>query len=778
MSRLLKPCAVAAFLAVAAACGGGGDDTPPLPPPAQPVSLAVAGLPTASMLPGQSAQLNATMTYSDGSSTDVTGGATWNSTDDKVLTVSAAGVILALGPGQAEVVAVAHGLTARGAVIVTLPASRLELLAGNFAEARFNRPTGVAIDSSGTVYVAEQINNTIRKINAAGEVSTLAGTAGTFGSADATGAEARFSSPYEIVTDSVGNVYVADTGNHTVRRITPAGVVSTIAGKAGFDGSADGAGAEARFYNPRGVATDGVGGVYVADSYNHTIRRISPEGVVSTVAGKAGSAGTADGIGSEARFSNPGGIATDSLGNVYVADTNNHTVRRITPAGLVSTLAGAAGLSGSTDGAGSEARFTSPSGIATDSAGNVYVTEQPSHTVRRITPQGEVSTLAGAAGQSGSTDGTGTQARFNLPYGIAADGLGNLVVADVFNHTIRKISPAGIVSTLAGAAPLSGSQDGAGAQARFQDPEGVATDSMGNVYVADSYNATIRKITPAGLVTTLAGQAGAIGSADGIGAAARFDRPIGIATDSVGNVYVADSSNHAIRKITPAGFVSTLVGGIGADMPLDSPTGIAIDNADNIYVADSSRNRIYKVSQAGAVSIFAGTGEIGARDGEGAVASFGFCSITYIDVGLPPYHLRTCAPAGLATDEAGNVYVADVHNHAIRRITPAGVVSTLAGSPAARGSSDGTGGAAQFNYPSAVATDRSGNIYVADTLNHTVRRVTLAGAVTTIVGVAGSDGFTEGALPGGLIEPRGVAISGTSLFITMDHGVADVTNVP
>jgi len=195
-------------------------------------------------------------------------------------------------------------------------------------------------------------------------------------------------------------------------------------------------------------------------------------------------------------------------------------------------------------------------------------------------------------------------------------------------------------------------------------------------------------------------------------------------------------------------------------------------------VADSWRNRIYKVSQAGAVSIFAGTGEIGSRDGEGAEASFGFCSITYIDVGLPPYHLRTCAPAGLATDEAGNVYVADVHNHAIRRITPAGVVSTLAGSPTVTGSSDGKGKAAQFNYPSAVATDRSGNVYVADSSNYTIRRVTPAGVVTTIVGVAGRIGFKEGELPGALDVPRGVAISGTSLYVTMDHGVAVVTNVP
>ena len=295
-------------------------------------------------------------------------------------------------------------------------------------------------------------NNTIRKITPAGVVSTLAGLAGSSGSADGTGSAARFCYPYGVAVDGSGNVYVADTDNYTIRKITPAGVVSTLAGLAGSSGSADGTGSAARFDYPYGVAVDGSGNVYVADSGNNTIRKITPAGVVSTLAGMAGSSGSADGTGSAARFNYPTGVAVDGSGNVYVADTGNNTIRKITPAGVVSTLAGTAGSSGSADGTGSAARFYYPYGVAVDGSGNVYVADNDNYTIRKITPAGVVSTLAGLAGSSGSADGTGSAARFYYPYGVAVDGSGNVYVADTDNDTIRKITPAGVVSTLAGLA--------------------------------------------------------------------------------------------------------------------------------------------------------------------------------------------------------------------------------------------------------------------------------------------------------------------------------------
>ena len=239
-----------------------------------------------------------------------------------------------------------------------------------------------------------------------------------------------------------------------------------LAGSVGGRGWFDGTGIEARFYRPMGVAVDGSGNVYVADLYNHTIRKISPSGVVTTLAGLAGSNGSADGTGSGARFYYPRGVAVDGSGNVYVADYANHTIRKVTSSGVVTTLAGLAGSFGSADGTGSEARFYTPSGVAVDGSGNVFVGDYANHTIRKVTSSGVVTTLAGLVGSVGSADGTGDAARFFYPMGVAVDGSGNVYVADEFHHTIRKVTSSGAVMTLAGLAGSSGSADGTGSGAR------------------------------------------------------------------------------------------------------------------------------------------------------------------------------------------------------------------------------------------------------------------------------------------------------------------------
>jgi hypothetical protein len=459
----------------------------------------------------------------------------------------------------------------------------------------------VAVDAAGNVYVADTNNNTIRKITPAGVVTTLAGLAGSSGSDDGTGSDARFDGPFGVAVDGADNVYVADTFNDTIRKITPAGVVTTLAGLAGSSGSDDGTGSDARFDFPNGVAVDSAGNVYVADTSNNTIRKITAAGVVTTLAGLAGSNGSDDGTGSDARFVLPFAVAVDSAGNVYVADTYNYTIRKITPVGVVTTLAGLVSSIGSADGTGSDARFNSPSGPAVDGAGNVYVADTYNHTIRKITPAGVVTTLAGQALSSGSADGTGGDARFDFPLGLAVDGAGNVYVADTNNNTIRKITPAGVVTTLAGLAGSTGGANGTGSAARFNDPSGVAVDGAGNVYVADTGNNTIRKITAARVVTTLAGLAGSTGGANGTGSAARFNSPSGVAVDSAGNVYVVDTGNNTIRKITAAGVVTTLAGLAGSSgsadgtrsaARFDSPSGVAVDGAGNVYVADSLNNTI------------------------------------------------------------------------------------------------------------------------------------------------------------------------------------------
>jgi len=774
-SRLLELCAAVACMAVLVACGGGGGSevTPPPPPPPQPISISIAGMPSASMLPGQSAQLTATMTYSDSSVKNVTTTAAWSTTNANVLSVSSSGAIVAIAPGQADVVASSQGLSGRGTVRIALPAPRLTLFAGNLggpgsadgtgADARFNWPNDVATDRAGNVYVADTNNHTIRKITPAGMVSTLTDTTGT----PIPGGDG-------LTTDSAGNIYA--TLDHSILKISVEGRVSTLAGEAGQSGSIDGVGADARFNSPDGLATDSVGNIYAADRANYRIRKITPAGLVSTLAG--GAYGFVDGAGASAKFNSPYGVATDTSGNVYVADLGNHAIRKITPAGVVSTLAG--GAYGYVDGTGPDARFVGPIDVATDSAGNVFVAD--GNAIRRVTPAGVVSTLAGDWGNSGSADGTGADARFYSPVGVATDSAGNAYVADRYNNTIRKISAAGVVSTLAGSASVVGSTDGVGADARFggchpdlmnppsqicAGPAGVATDGAGNVYVADVWNNTIRKISSAGVVSTLAGSAGASGYVDGTGAEARFVQPLGAATDTAGNVYVADGNR--IRKITPASVVSTLAGtsgqsgstdGIGAQARFYGPQGIATDSAGNVYVADTYNYTIRKITPAGVVNTLAGAAGVnGSADGTGADARFAF-------------------PIGVTTDNAGNVYVADTSNHTIRKITPAGVVSTLAGTAGQSGSDNGIGAGVRFYLPTGLATDGAGNLYVADQGNHTIRKITPAGVVSTVVGVAGRIGFAQGALPGGLTAPYGVAISSSALYITTSNGVAIVTNVP
>ncbi len=273
---------------------------------------------------------------------------------------------------------------------------------------------------------------------------------------------------------------------------------------------------------------------------------------VTTLAGMAGTSGAINGTGTDASFSSPLGVATDAAGNVYVADFGNHLIRKITPAGVVTTLAGMAGTSGAVNGTGTGASFNGPYGVATDAAGNMYVADFGNHLIRKITPAGVVTTLAGMAGTSGAVNGTGTGASFNGPYGVATDAAGNVYVADFGNHLIRKITPAGDVTTLAGMAGTVGAVNGTGTAASFTNPFGVTTDDAGNVYVADRSNALIRKITPTGDVTTLAGMAGTVGAVNANGTAASFNLPYGVATDAARNVYVTDLGNHLIRKITPA----------------------------------------------------------------------------------------------------------------------------------------------------------------------------------------------------------------------------------
>jgi uncharacterized protein YjiK len=604
--------------------------------------------------------------------------------------------------------------------------------------ARFSGPIGVAADGAGNVYVADTGNNEIRKITSAGVVTTLAGLSGSTGSADGTGSAAQFNHPSTVAVDTTGNVYVADTENHTIRKITPAGVVSTLAGLAGIPGTNDGTGDLARFDYPFGVAVDNAGNVYVGDSGNETIRMITPSGGVSTLAGLAGSSGTNNGTGSAARFDDPAGVAVDSTGNVYVADEYNDTIREIAPGGIVTTLAGYPEGYGTSDGTNSGALFSEPEGVAVDSAGNLFVADTFDDKIRKITPQGTnwvVTTLAGVADETGSANGTGSTAQFDYPSGVAVNSSDIVLVADLDNNEIREVTQAGVVTTLAGMTNSPSSADGTGGAAGFYSPEGLAVDTAGNVYVADEFADTIRKITPAAVVTTFAGVPDASGTNDGTGNAARFDDPSGVALDTAGNIYVADTVNQTIRKITSSAVVSTLAGyggvsgtndGTNSAARFNYPSDVEVDTEGNVYVADTGNATIRKVTSAGVVSTLAGlAGTSGTNDGLGSAARFD-------------------DPSGVTVDSAGNIYVADSGNETIRMVTSGGQVSTLAGLGGHSGTNDGTGSAARFNYPKGVTLDAAGNLLIADSANATLRKLTPAGVVTTLAGLPQHDGSANG----------------------------------
>lgn len=320
-----------------------------------------------------------------------------------------------------------------------------------------------------------------------GVVTTIAGSG--YGFADGPVLSAKFNMPEGVAIDSFGTIYVADTENRSIRKIA-AGTVLTLAGTPCEDvcsGFADGPAADAHFYFPPGIAVDAAGTVYVADSRNDRIRKITTGGFVSTFAGS--SHGFADGADTAAQFKNPYGIAVDSAGTLYVADSGNSRIRKITPDGQVSTLAGS-DTAGNADGTGVDAQFTYPRGIAVDSAGTVYVADASNHRIRKVMSTGEVTTLAGSS--QGFSDGDGAAAQFNSPYGIAVDAWGTIYVADAGNNRIRKITPEGVVSTLAGS--TYGLVDGTGTAAKFYNPSGIAVDASGTLYVADTYNDRIRKI--------------------------------------------------------------------------------------------------------------------------------------------------------------------------------------------------------------------------------------------------------------------------------------------
>jgi sugar lactone lactonase YvrE/lysophospholipase L1-like esterase len=553
-------------------------------------------------------------------------------------------------------------------------------------------------------------------------------------------------------------------------------VVSTFAGIPAT-GTADGVGRAASFRNPQGIATAPDGAVILAERGNGLIRRIAPDGTVTTLAGipRVTTGTNVDGHASIATFNVLFGAAVHPTGHIYVVDVGNHNIRRLSPSGIVSTVAGGGANRGFVDGPGETAGFSAPSDLAVDQDGVLWVADTNHHAIRRIRADGVVSTLiGGGSGSAGFVDGAASMARLRFPSAIAVAPDGTLVFTETGNHAVRRVALDGTVTTIAGSGS-AGFADGAGPAASFNSPSGVAVDASGVIWVADTNNHVIRRVTPDGEVTTVAGQAGVPGNVDGTGSGARLSSPTSIDVLPDGTLAFSDRGNVIIRRLTTAGTVSFLAGadGVGAnDGPravgrLASPVATAPDG-DAWIVADVVNNLIRRVSADGLMTTVAGVAGVrGVTDGAVDVATFG-------------------RPNGVAVLSAGTMLVSDVLNSSIRKITN-GVVSTIAGGTT--GLADGTGSAAQFRTPGQMVALPDDTVLVADESNRAIRRVTPSGVVTTVavlpafvsgVTVAGSSGIVAAA-GGALYRVAGDGsstlfvpqIGGTTLLYLSYHEPSD-----
>jgi sugar lactone lactonase YvrE len=606
--------------------------------------------------------------------------------------------------------------------IVTVPVPSISLLAGALGGAgnadgtpgRFNGPKSLAVDANGTLFATEATSCGIRKV-AGSAVSLFVGAA----SCGQTSSPTALSAGANIAIDPVGNIYVS-AQNAPTSRISPDGTIKAIGAPAGGP-----------------ITVDANGTVYTSSTFETSaIFRMGTDGNFANFAGGGFPAapGFVDGVGVNARFNfltDTAGLATGSDGTIYVADIGNHAIRKISPSGVVTTLAGSPANRGAADGVGASAQFSEPSALAADGNGSVYVIDQAKTTVRKISPDGTVTTLAGVAGAVGAINGQGAAARFGSLSAIAVDKSGNVFVTDSINATIRQIKQDGVVTTVAGTLPQRGSADGAGPSARFSNPNNLVVDNAGSTYVTDTGNKTIRKIDAQGNVTTLAGKVGVSGAQDGAGPAATFSDPIGLAIDAQSTLYVGDRATAQIRRLSMSGDVKTfftfppvpfVIRG-GAAFP--AVNSLAVDGSGNFYLVYGFKGELKRVSSTGSDS----------------------------PIACP----NACVAVSVATDTLGNLFVAT--QNAIKRIAPDGSQTDI-------------GAGTSFNSPQALAVDRLGNVFVADTGNHVVRKVTPAGVVTIVAGKLGVGGTAVGPLPGVLNAPKGIALDATgNIYVTTEDAV-------
>jgi sugar lactone lactonase YvrE len=623
-----------------------------------------------------------------------------------------------------------------GGIITTVAGNGAASFSGDggpATSASLNFPRGVAIDGAGNILIADTSNHRVRKVDHVTQIITTVAGSGTrgFGGDGGAATLASLNSPGGLAVDSSGNLVIADFGNFRIRKVDHGTqVITTVAGSGSGAFSGDGGPATSAGMETAGVAVDSAGNFFIADFANNRVRKVDTGGTITTFAGNGTGAFSGDGgPATSASLFFPRGVTLDGAGNLLIADSNNFRIRRVDGSGTITTVAGNGNPSFSGDGGPATSAGIAPDGVALDAAGNLFSTDMGPITpgdnrVRRIDHSTQIiTTVAGNGNASFLGDGgPATKASLQAPQSAALDAAGNIFITDSNNNRIRKVDSTGVITTVAGSDSTGFSGDGGPAtSATLSTPAGIALDAAGTgiLFIADTQNQRIRKVDLSGTITTVAGNGTNAFSGDGGPAtSASLNFPEGVAVDSSGNIFIADTSNNRIRKVDAGGIITTVAGngnfgfsgdgGSAINASLAGPDGVALDSAGNLFIADTSNQRIRKVDHATQnITTVAGNGNFGFSGDNGPATSASLSN-----------------PFAVAVDSAGNLLISDFGGQRVRKVDSSGVITTIAGNGTASFSGDGGSAASSgLSSPAGLAVDRLGNFFIADSGNNRVRRV-------------------------------------------------------